>query len=58
MGEEEEMGGVEGGETIIRIYCMKKSIFNKREQKKLGRKKRMKRIRDTGLEILGLWVFR
>ena len=27
------LGGVEGGETIIRIYCMRKeSIFNKNKQ--------------------------
>lgn len=31
-GGEEELGGKEGGETIIRIYCIrKKSIFNKRK---------------------------
>jgi hypothetical protein len=35
MGEEEEkgLGGKEGGETVIRIYCLiKYSIFNKREK--------------------------
>lgn len=27
----EELGGVEEGETVIRVYCMvKQSIFNKR----------------------------
>ena len=32
-GSGEELGGVEGGETIIGIYCMKKeSIFNKRQK--------------------------
>jgi hypothetical protein len=31
-GSKEELGGVEGGETIFRIYYMrKKSIFNRRE---------------------------
>ena len=30
-GDGYEQGGVEGGETIIRIYCIKKSIFNKKE---------------------------
>lgn len=29
-GSREEPGGVEGEETIIRIYCIK-SIFNKRK---------------------------
>lgn len=29
----EELGGVEGGESIIRLYCMgKESIFNKRNE--------------------------
>jgi hypothetical protein len=29
----EKLGGAEGGETIIRIYCMiKESIFNKRRE--------------------------
>jgi len=26
-----DLRGVEGEETIIRIYCMKKSIFSKRK---------------------------
>ena len=25
----EELGGVEGGETIVRIYYMRKSIFSR-----------------------------
>lgn len=34
MGAGEKLGGVEGGETIIRIYCMRKeSSFNKKEKK-------------------------
>jgi hypothetical protein len=34
MGGEEELGGAEGRETVIRIYCMRKeSIFNKRMEK-------------------------
>lgn len=32
--EEEELGRTEEGETIIRVYCMRKeSIFNKKEKK-------------------------
>lgn len=32
-GSGEELGGVEGRETVIGIYCMKKgSIFNKRQK--------------------------
>jgi hypothetical protein len=35
-GPEVESTELEGGETVIRIYCMtKKSIFNKREKKKI-----------------------
>lgn len=35
-GGGEELGGEEGGKTIIRIYCMRKdSIFNKRKKKSL-----------------------
>jgi hypothetical protein len=31
-GGEEELGGAEGEETLIRIYCVKqKSIFNKKK---------------------------
>lgn len=31
--EEEELGRTEEGETIIRVYCMRKeSIFNKKEK--------------------------
>lgn len=30
----EELGGVEGGETIFRLYCVrKKSMFNKRKKR-------------------------
>lgn len=30
----EEHGGVEGGEIVFRLYCMRKiSLFNKREEK-------------------------
>lgn len=31
----EKLGGAEGGETLIRIHCMKnQSIINKREKRK------------------------
>lgn len=34
-----ELGGVEEGETTIRIYCTKnESIFNKREKRKKKKK--------------------
>ena len=33
-GDVENSIGVEGGETIIRIYCMEKIIFNKIEKNK------------------------
>ena len=36
-GEEEgkQLGGVEGGETVVRVYCMKEeSIFNLKRRKK------------------------
>lgn len=29
-----ELGRVEGEETVIRIYCIKNNIFNKRKQEK------------------------
>lgn len=32
-GGEEDLEGNGGGKTIIRIYCVKTSIFNKSEQK-------------------------
>jgi hypothetical protein len=28
-GCEKELGGVGGGETVISLYCMKKSLFSK-----------------------------
>lgn len=28
-GGKEELGGIEEGETIISIYCVRKNIFNK-----------------------------
>ena len=34
-GDVEDSIGVEGRETIIRIYCMGKTIFNKIEKKKI-----------------------
>lgn len=43
MGEEvgKKLRGVEGGETATRINCMRKEpIFNKRENRKEGEKKR------------------
>lgn len=35
----EELRGVEGGETMIRIHCMRKSTFNKqgKKEKKEGK---------------------
>lgn len=30
----EELRGIEEGEIIIRLYCMKKNVFNKREKEK------------------------
>jgi hypothetical protein len=30
-GGGEKLGGIEGGETVISTYCMKKSIFKKRK---------------------------
>lgn len=35
-GGREEWRGVGGGETIIRIYCIKTPIFNKRKNFLLG----------------------
>ena len=38
-GDKEELGGVEGGETILMMYCMrKKSISNKRKKNKINKK--------------------
>ena len=35
-GSGEKVGGVEGQETVLRIYCMRKeSIFNKRKKIKV-----------------------
>lgn len=31
----EELGGVEGGETVTRIYYVRKTIFNKKLQVKM-----------------------
>lgn len=36
MGRGEKLGKVEGGETIIRVYFMKNSNFNKRKNLYLG----------------------
>lgn len=33
----EELRGVEGGETMIRIHCMRKSTFNKQGKKRRRR---------------------
>lgn len=39
----EELGGEEEGETIIRMYCMRKEyIFNKRKNSKKERKRKGK----------------
>ena len=47
----EELGGVEGGETIIRIYYVrKKSIFNKRKIEKRIKKRKAPLLRSAVLQ--------
>lgn len=42
-GSGEKLGGVEGGETVIGIYCMRKeSIFNKRKNKNYKKNARLR----------------
>jgi hypothetical protein len=38
MGCGEEFRGIEGGETIIRIYCVRKSLFPKKGKKGINNK--------------------
>lgn len=33
-GNREELGGVYGGKTVIRIHCMRIFVFDNREKKK------------------------
>jgi hypothetical protein len=35
---EDLLGGVGGGETVIRICCVRKTIFNRRENEKKKKK--------------------
>lgn len=34
-GVEEEWGGIEGGETVIRIYCKRKELISIRGENKI-----------------------
>ena len=47
-----ELRRVEGGETIIRLYCMREVMFNKRKWKKRekGREEKNERERGEGEE--------
>lgn len=47
-----ELGRVEGGETIIGLYCMREVMFNKRKWKKgeEGREGKNERERGEGEE--------
>lgn len=32
-GGKEKLGGVEGGDTVVRIYCIRKELFSLKEKK-------------------------
>lgn len=39
---------VEGGENVVRIYCMKKNFFNKRENMRQQNKSKPKKAHSPG----------